>query len=211
MTKRSYGQLCSIAAALDVLGERWTLLLVRELLGGPRRFSDVLDGLPGIGTGLLTARLRELEAAGVVERVRLARPATGTGYALTEEGRALEPVVLALADWGASRLAAPGPGLAVRARWAMLGLRTRFDATAAAGVRETYEFRVDDEVFHARVDDGSLEVGDGRAADPDVVLEADGEAFARLIGDPANARGIRLSGPATAKRHLATVFPAPAH
>src|SRR5712691_3728539 len=99
-TRRSYNQYCALARALDVVGERWTLLLVRELLLGPRRYKDLLDGLPGIGTNLLADRLKHLEDAGMIRRVVLPPPAGSAVYELTELGRRLEPAVFELGRWG---------------------------------------------------------------------------------------------------------------
>jgi len=121
---RRYDQYCPIAGALDLVGERWTLLIVRELLLGPARFTDLRTGLPGVPPNLLSTRLRELEAEGLVARRELPPPAARTVYELTEDGRALEPVLRALVRWGMSRMAPPDgidldPGAAVRsALWA---------------------------------------------------------------------------------------------
>src|SRR5438270_8716701 len=105
--KRSYDQYCAVARGLDVIGDRWTLLLVRDLLLGPKRYKDLLEGLPGIGTNLLAARLKELEAAGIVRRGVLPPPAGSSVYELTDKGQALEPAILALGRWGAQFLGVP--------------------------------------------------------------------------------------------------------
>ena len=107
MTRRAYDQFCGVARALDLLGERWTLLVVRDLLPGPLRFGDLAAKQPGMSTDLLTDRLRRLEDAGLVTRTNLPRPARGTAYALTEEGEAVRPVIDALSRFGAARLADP--------------------------------------------------------------------------------------------------------
>src|SRR6266540_2349588 len=104
MTDRRYGQTCGIAHALDLVGERWALLVVRELLLGPKRFTDLREGLPGIGANVLASRLRELESAGVVQRRTLPAPAAATVYELTEYGRELEEPLLAFGRWGAKTL-----------------------------------------------------------------------------------------------------------
>lgn len=116
---RSYGQYCALAKSLDVLGDRWTLLIVRELmLGGPSRYTDLRNGLPGIATNLLSERLRELEAAGVVARTEAPPPVATTLFSLTERGHALEPVLDALGEWGVPIMAAgPAAGDAFRSRW----------------------------------------------------------------------------------------------
>ena len=130
MSSRSYAQFCGVAAVMDVLGERWAILVVRDLLGGPQRYTDLLRGLPGISTDMLARRLGELEEAGVVTRGVLPPPAASKAYELTELGRELEPVVHALAVGRSAarrvrlRRVQPGPALE-------LGLRATFDPTAA--------------------------------------------------------------------------------
>src|SRR2546421_2548446 len=105
--KRTYKQFCPLARSLDILGERWTLLIVRNLLVGPKRYKDLLDGLPGIGTNLLAARLRELEAADIIERRVLPPPAGSAVYQLTVTGEALQPVLIAIGRWGGRFLGPP--------------------------------------------------------------------------------------------------------
>src|SRR5262245_13199941 len=117
---RSYGQYCGLAKALDLVGERWALLVVRELLLGPKRFTDLLDGLPGVSTNVLATRLRGLERAGVVERNVLPPPAASSVYELTAYGRALEPAVAALGRWGAVSLGPRAPDQALRSHWLAL-------------------------------------------------------------------------------------------
>ena len=114
---RSYAQLCGIATALDVIGDRWTLLVVRDLLLGPLRFSDLAEGLPGIGTNTLTTRLKALEVTGVVHRQLLPLPERGTVYELTTYGRELEPILLALGRWGTRSMGTLPPDVTTRSRW----------------------------------------------------------------------------------------------
>lgn len=173
MSKRSYNQYCAVARAMDVVGERWTLLIVRELLTGPRRFKDLLEGLPGIGTNLLTARLKDLEGYGVVRRATLPPPAASRVYELTELGRSLEPVVMGLARWGLEFLGASREEDDRQPAWAMVALRSVLKPEATEETRESYEFRVDDEVFHAWVADGETEVRQGSAAEPAIVVRSD--------------------------------------
>jgi DNA-binding HxlR family transcriptional regulator len=168
MTK-TYDQYCAMARGLDVVGDRWTLLIVRELLTGPKRYGELAEGLPGIATNLLAERLRALEAAGVVER---ARP-----YRLTAWGAQLEPVLLALARWAAPLLGPPRPDDTYRLRWLLLTLQARFDAAAAGDRRRTFEFRVGDEVVHVRVAGGSVAPREGRAARADVVVAGEPATF----------------------------------
>ncbi len=177
MGRRSYDQYCTVARALDLVGERWTLLLVRELLTGPKRFKDLLGGLPGIGTNLLTARLKGLEEEGILCRATLPPPAGSKVYELTELGRALEPVVVELSRWGSRLLGTPRGEDDLRPAWAAVALRSVFDAEAVRGSKETYEFRIDGEVFHVRIVEGGVEARQGPAAEPDLVVAGATEAF----------------------------------
>lgn len=173
MSKRSYNQYCGVARAMDVLGERWTLLIVRELLPGPKRFKDLLEGLPGIGTNLLTARLKDLKWYGVVRRATLPPPAASRVYELTELGRSLEPVIMGLARWGLEFLGASREEDDRQPAWAMVALRSVLEPEAAGEARESYEFRVDGEVFHVWIEDGEAEVRQGFVPDPDLVVRSD--------------------------------------
>ena len=176
MLNHRYGQYCALARALDVAGDKWTLLIVRELVPGPRRFTDLLDGLPGVSRKLLTDRLRGLETDGVVTREELPPPAARQVYALTEDGRALARAMAPLIGWGAGRLAERRPGEEFRARWSAVAMASLADREAAIGVRETYQYLIADAAFHLVVDDGSVEVRDGRAADPAVTVTCGDEA-----------------------------------
>ena len=190
MTKRSYNQYCAVARAMDILGERWTLLIVRELLPGPKRFKDLLEGLPGIGTNLLTARLKDLEGYGVVRRATLPPPAASRVYELTDLGRSLEPVVIGLARWGLEFLGASQKEEDRQPAWAMVAVKSVLGAEATAETRESYEFRVDDEVFHVRIEDGEIGVRQGSAADPALVVRSDTQtllAVAAGRAEPAEA------------------------
>lgn len=216
MSRRTYNQYCATARALDVVGERWTLLLVRELLTGPRRFGDLLASLPGMGTGLLASRLKYLQDEGLVRQVMLAPPARTPAYALTEAGADLEPAVMALARWGMTWASGQrGDDEVFRPGWAVLGMQATFDADAAADLRAVYEFRVDDEVFHVRVDDGTIESVHGPAQRPDVVIEATAEAFIALaagqlsLADAVRAGGTSVSGDQRAARKLRSLFRRP--
>jgi DNA-binding HxlR family transcriptional regulator len=162
--RRTYGDSCGIARALDTVGERWALLVARELVLGPKRFTDLRAGLPRVGPDMLAARLRELEDAGVVRRATLPAPAASRVYELTEWGAELAPVLLALGRWG-SRAPLPDqpPPLGIEA--AVVALQTTFDSEAAAWVTAIYELTLEDQVFTLRVADGRLEVTRGRAGD----------------------------------------------
>jgi DNA-binding HxlR family transcriptional regulator len=117
MSRRSYDQYCAVARALDAVGERWSLLIVRELLGGPRRYTDLHADLPGLSTDILATRLKQLEADGLVLRRKLERPANAVVYELTEQGVTLRQVVLTLAEWGTGLLGEQRPTDAVREHW----------------------------------------------------------------------------------------------
>ncbi|OIV36371.1 transcriptional regulator, partial [Mangrovactinospora gilvigrisea] len=160
MPRRSYDQYCALSRALDVLGERWTLLIVRELLSGPRRYTDLHADLPGISTDVLAARLREAEADGLVARRRLTRPAAATVYELTERGRALLPVLGVLAEWGGPLLADRRETDAVRAHWSALPLLRRL---LPVGMPGTVDVRLDEGTFHLVLDPEAPAYADGPA------------------------------------------------
>jgi len=175
-----------MAQALDVIGERWTLLIVRELMLGPRRFKDLLDGLPGIGRNQLSARLKHLETEGVVRRAALPPPAGSRVYELTDDGTRLGPVMAELGRWGMARLSRR-PGQTFRPAWGMFPLSYMADREAARGVHETYEFRIDDDTFHLRVDDGRVTPRAGGAPEPDLVISMDAATFFDLFSNEVSA------------------------
>jgi DNA-binding HxlR family transcriptional regulator len=202
---RTYGQYCGLAKALDLVGERWALLVVRELLLGPKRFTDLLDGLPGVSTNVLATRLRELERAGVLERKILPPPAASAVYQLTGYGRALEPALAALGRWGAASLGGRQPGHALRSHWLALALKAFFHGEEAAGVTRAYEVRLREGAFGIAVADGALEVAPGPAAEPHLVLEADDEALVGVLAgrlEPA-ALTVVAGDPAELQRFVA--------
>lgn len=170
--RRKYDEGCAIAHALDLVGERWALLVVRELLLGPKRFTDLMSGLPGASTDVVTQRLRELSAAGIVQRRRLARPAASWVYELTSWGADLEPIVLSLAQWGSRspdiRLDAPTSVDSV-----MLSLEALFDPQIAAGFTAVLGLRLDDDHFRVTISDGHIDVGRGEPDRPDATLRTD--------------------------------------
>jgi DNA-binding HxlR family transcriptional regulator len=173
MTTRSYGKYCGLAHALELVGERWALVVVSDLIRGPKRFSELQRGQPRIPSNVLSARLKGLEDAGVVRRRVLPRPASGVGYELTEYGRELEEIVLRLGLWGAKSMSEPRPDDVVTADTLLLALRSTFRPEEARDLRVGYELRFGDIVVHARVDDGALEVDEGPLAEADLVLETD--------------------------------------
>lgn len=215
--KRTYGDSCGIARALDVIGERWALLVVRELIHGPKRFTDLRAGLPRVGPDMLAARLRELEEAGVVRRGALPPPAASKVYELTEWGTELAPVLVALGRWG-SRTPLPDepPPLGIDA--AVVALETTFDPEAAAWVDAVYELTLADQVFTLEVAAGRLGVTRGCAlagVAPVASIETDTGTLAAVLwhGHPlerAVAEGaLRVQGDAEAAADFAGLFAPP--
>lgn len=183
MGKRTYGQDCALAHALDIVGERWTLLIIRELLIGPRRFKDLLEALRGIGTNLLANRLKELEQAGLLEKTILPPPAGSSVYQLTPRGEGLEEAISALVRWG-MQLPAPGDRTNFsRPEWDIVALRAIFDITAARELRFTVQFEVDGVAYYAEVDHGDLNVELGHARRRDVRLVTDRDTLGALGRD----------------------------
>jgi DNA-binding HxlR family transcriptional regulator len=211
-TIKRYGQYCAIARALEVVGDRWTLLLVRELLTGPKRHTDLRAGLPGIATNILGDRLQLLQQAGLLRRATLPPPAASTVYELTDRGHQLKPVLLALAGWGLPLLGSPRTQDTYRLSWLVLALEQRFDPQAARGVNLTWELRVGDEVLHVKVRDGAVQTLQGPAPAPQVVLEANRELFlawgtGQLDDDQALAAGLRVTPGPEALQQLRRLFP----
>ena len=199
MSSRAYGQYCGFARALEIVGERWALLIVRDLLVGPKRFTDLQHGLPGIPSNVLTARLKELEAAGVVRRRVLPRPARGVAYELTEYGAELEEIVVGLGRWGAKTMGDPRAEETITVDSLIMALRSTFRSEAARGFRAGYELRAGEIVFHAQIDDGRIDVAAGPLPHPDLVIEA-GPAIKLLMSreiTPAQALAgglVRIEG-----------------
>jgi DNA-binding HxlR family transcriptional regulator len=199
MARRSYDQYCAIARALDVLGERWTPLIVRELLAGPRRYTDLHADLPGISTDILASRLKEMERDGLVTRHRLASPGAVYVYELTQHGRDLLPVLTALAGWGTSALTERRPTDAVRAHWFAIPLMPQLQHLAAqrTGV---VEVRLDEGSFHIRVGGAAPAYADGPAERPDALLDLDTETCLALAQGRTSVQkaikdgGMRVTG-----------------
>src|SRR5713101_1511312 len=175
---KRYGQACAIARALGVVGERWSLLLVRELTFGPRRYRDLATGLPGIPSNVLAARLKDLQAAGVVTRRTLPAPTDVTVYELTDAGRALQPALKELLDWGLRYGPEPSEDDAGQPGWGLLGAAGR---PAALPAGQTCELRVGPEVFYLGSDAGTLTVRRGPAPDGDAVVTMSADTFYSLL------------------------------
>ena len=199
---RTYGDRCGIARALDVVGERWALLVVRELLLGPKRFTDLRAGLPQIGPDVLSQRLRDLEASGIVERDKLPPPAASQVYALTERGRALEPVVLELGRWG-SQAPVPSADAPLGADAAMLALKTMFQGR---GLRATYEVRLGDDRYAVRVDGDRFDVARGRADDPDATIATEPGTLATVLWHGGRESDLRVDGSRAAVSRFLELF-----
>ncbi|HEX6053945.1 MAG TPA: winged helix-turn-helix transcriptional regulator [Gemmatimonadaceae bacterium] len=197
---RSYGQYCGLAAGLDVIGDRWTLLIVRELLIlGPSRYTDLLRGLPGIPTNLLANRLREMEAAGLVERQEPAPPVATPLVSLTERGRALLPVIEAVAAWGAPALGAVGRDAVFRTHWLVLPLRRHLRDADPSRPPVRIEVQAADGALAIEAGNGTIDVHVGRPDAPDAVIAGAPDAvLATLLGHvtlgQARKRGVRITG-----------------
>jgi DNA-binding HxlR family transcriptional regulator len=195
---RAYGQYCGFARALEVVGERWALLILRDLLIGPERFSDLQRGLPGIPSNVLTARLKELEESGLVQRRALPRPSGGVVYELTDEGRALEDAIVAIGRWGAKRLGDRRAGEVVTEDSIASALRTTFRPDAAGGDDLTFELHVNEIVVHAHVHDGRVTMGRGPAQRADLIIGT--EVLRELLAGEISPRAaiadghVRISG-----------------
>ena len=213
-TRRTYCDACAAAHALDLIGERWALLVVRELLLGPKRFTDLRAGLPNASPNVLAQRLRELEGAGVVRRRKLPPPAASRVYELTEWGEELEPIIIGLGRWGArSALRPREAGIGVDS--IILSFRTMFDARAAEGLRASYELRFGEESFRAVVEDGRFEVERGGAEQPDAIIESDPGTLAALVyeGRPLEealrSGEVRIEGDRSAVERFLGLFSLP--
>jgi len=197
---RGYGQFCGLARALDLVGGRWALLVVRDLLTGPKRFSELQEGLHGIPSNVLTSRLRELEDAGIVERRVQAHPGGGVAYALTEYGLELEEPVLRLGFWGAKTMGEPCEGDFISVESLALALRGAFRPERARGPQRMYELRIDGRPLRIAVKGGRVSVPAELPKEPDVVLETGPGVLSELLSgalpvDDAIASGeLRVDG-----------------
>jgi len=203
MARRTYGDRCGIARALDLVGERWALLVVRELLLGPKRFTDLRAGLPNIGPDVLSQRLRDLEANGIVERATLPPPAASQVYGLTDWGRELEPVVLGLGRWG-SRAPTPSEDAPLGPDAAMLALKTMF--APSDGLQARYEVRFGENVYDLRVDGARLDITRGASERPDATIATDPGTLATVLWHDGNADEIAVEGDRTAFERFRGLF-----
>ncbi|MGH3343831.1 MAG: winged helix-turn-helix transcriptional regulator [Carbonactinosporaceae bacterium] len=213
-TNRSYNDACGLAHALDLVGERWALLVVRELVLGPKRYTDLRADLPGISTNVLSHRLDELTQSGVVRRRWLPPPAGSSVYELTEWGHELEPIISQLGRWGARSSSRPQDAH-LSATSLILSLRTNFDAHAGDGALVSYELRLGDDRFHAKITEGEFEVARGSADRPDATIEAEPVTLAALLyggrdlAEAVRSGDLSFRGDQAAVERFLTLFPLP--
>jgi DNA-binding HxlR family transcriptional regulator len=188
--RRSYQQFCGLARALDRVGERWTLLIVRNLLLGPRRYSDLLHELPGITTNLLAKRLKEMESLGILEKRALAPPAAGEAYALTALGEGLEPAVMELARWGGAFMGAPHPHDRVDIGWGLLSMKRRY----RGGLSLVVGLEIGERAFELVFEPDYLAVKEREPIRADVVLRCPQEVLRELFWGGADGIALRDTG-----------------
>jgi DNA-binding HxlR family transcriptional regulator len=214
-TRRSYGSYddgCAVAHALDLVGERWALLVVRELLLGPKRFTDLRGGVPGTSANVLAQRLRDLEEVGVVRRRTLGPPSGANVYELTEWGLGLEPVLQALGRWGIQSPAMPH-GASVTTDTMILALRAMFDADAARRAELTLELRFGTDRFCAGTAGGELRLERGSAKNPDAVVSTDANTLAQIVfygrslNEAIAAGDVRVEGDRRSLERFLALFP----
>src|SRR3712207_1460182 len=211
---RSYDDGCAAAHALDLIGERWALLVVRELLLGPKRFTDLRAGLPNASPNVLAQRLRELEGAGVLVRRKLPPPVASRVYELTDWGKDLEPVIIRLGRWGVRSPSKPRDA-EIGVDSLILSFRTMFDPRAAEGIEASYELRLGEDRFRAEVAEGRFEVERGGAERADAIIESDPGTLAALVyegrdlADALRTGEIRIEGDRSAVERFLTLFPMP--
>jgi len=206
MDRRSYGQYCGVARALDIVGERWTLLIVRDLLLGPRRYSELLHGLPGITTNLLAKRLKEMEAAGLIERVRANTSEAAHAYRLTSLGLGLETAVMALAAWGWHTMDGAKKGELRQLEWLFVVLRPRY--LSAAKLRA--ELVADGVPYRMLLDGTRAEISRGEVPAPDLRLRGTALALYKMFREPPSRgrapTGVEVEGPVENVRKLVQAF-----
>lgn len=213
-TRRSYEDGCATAHALDLIGERWALLVARELVLGPKRFTDLRAGLPGISPNVLTQRLEELEEASIVRRRKLPPPASAWVYELTDWGLELESVIMALGRWGARSPALP-MGTPIGIDGLILSFRTMFSSEAAAGLEASLELRLGDDRFHAEIAEDQMTLHRGNAPHPDAIIEADPNDLAavvyggRSLTEAIRSGDLKVEGDTAVVKRFLGLFPMP--
>ncbi len=189
--KRTYHQYCGLARGLDVIGGRWTLLIVRDMLLGPRRYSDLLSGLPGITTNMLAARLKEMEAHGLIERAKLPPPSSARVYRLTTQGRALEPIVMAIGAWGSHMLAlGPRDNDTVNIGWGLVSMKRRY----VSPHRATVQLDIDGRIFRVEASPQYVDIQEGSLAPTPVTIQGALRPFQCLFFMGASADELESQG-----------------
>ena len=210
-TRRTYGDGCAIAHGLDLIGERWALLVVRELLLGPKRFTDLKKGLPSASPNVISERLRELERAGVVRRDKLPPPASSRIYELTDWGLELQETVFALGHWATRSPSLPREA-PIGADSIMLALKARFDPDAADKLQASYELRFGEDRFRITVSGHAIQVARGSANQPDATIDTDPNTLdavlwnGRSLADAEHAGDVRIEGDTAAVERLVRLF-----
>jgi DNA-binding HxlR family transcriptional regulator len=209
---RTYAEYCAIARSLDLLGHRWTLLIVRDLMLGPQRYTDLQAGLPGIGTDILTARLRTLEAEGLVRRRELPPPAPASVYELTEAGRRLGPLIRALGEVGLALLDTPAPGEAINAGPVVMSLNLTFRPDALPDLTETYGLDIDGRAFTVAVDRGTVNTERGAPASAVATFTTDARTLVGLVrgeatpGEAVASGALDVEGDSAALERFSAAF-----
>jgi DNA-binding HxlR family transcriptional regulator/putative sterol carrier protein len=213
-TKRSYEEACGVAHAGDLIGERWALLVIRELMLGPKRFTDLRTGIPRVSPNVLTQRLQELEEAGIVHRRTLPPPAASRVYELTDWGRELELMMLQLGAWAARSPAFPREAPVSPDAMALM-LKSLFDGAAAGTLNAVYEVRIGGEPFRAEVHDGRFEIERGAAENPVAAIEAEPKILPALISGELplakaiDAGSVKIDGSTAAINRFLGLFAMP--
>lgn len=215
-TKRTYHDACGISRALDLVGERWGLLVIRELVLGPKRFTDIREGLPHLSPDVLSQRLRELEDADIVRRRKLPPPAASQVYELTARGAALEPVLIALGRWGGANAAPPAEGVGMSLESHILSLRALFSPQLAGDFHATFELRLAEHRYRIAITDGQIDAVRGEAPGADATIETNPATLLALVrgwgdlDDALAADEIAVAGDMPAFTRFLGLFPLPA-
>lgn len=212
--KRSYDDGCAMAHALDLVGERWAMLVIRELMLGPKRFTDLRASLPGISANVLTQRLEDLEAVSILKRTKLPPPIRTWVYQLTEWGMELEPIVKSFGKWAARSPHMP-EGAHMSVNSVVLSFRTMFNAEVAGDFKARLQLRLSNEPFRVTIADGEIEIVRGEMDRPDATLDGTSDAIAALayggrdLDEAARAGEVQVSGDIAKLKRFATLFPLP--
>lgn len=207
-TKRSYHDSCGLAQALDLVGERWALLVVRELVFGPKRFTDLKAGLPGISPNVLTQRLAELEQIGVIQKRRLPPPVAASVYDVTDWGRELDEAMMVLGRWAAKSPTFDTSGV-LSADSAMMSIRTMFQPAAAHDLSVSLNLVLGDDLFHVSIRRGRIRVERGSADDADATVETDPKTLAQILYEGRDPGDATVTGDATAFERFRSAFSMP--